>query len=136
MQVVEAASPKNAFLVNSAAMRVAQGAPSHAPQLPGCPVDGAQQWAGSTLCASLCCGKHSRGCSDLLLSNTLRTDGTRLPQRRTLCLIGSSAAVRSAVHTRSAGVSLARRVCCQNIRHALHCLTRLAAVFPCVQPRE
>lgn len=78
-------------------MHAAQEAPSQNSQRPGCPEEGMQHWASSTLCVSLCCAKHNHGCSDLLLSNTLRTDGTRLPQRRSLSLAGMKAAVRSAL---------------------------------------
>lgn len=77
-------------------MRAAPEAPSSTAQRPGCPAEGTQQWASSTLYNPVCCAKHNRGCSDLLLSNTLRTDGTRLPTRRSLSPAGTSAAVRSA----------------------------------------
>ena len=90
---------------HSAAMRAAQEAPSPTPQRPGCPCRGLRDWASSTLCVSLCCAKHDQWSSDLLLSNTLRTDCTRLPQCRSLSVAGKSAAVRSAFGREALGSS-------------------------------
>ena len=117
---------------DSAAMRAAQEAPGRTLQQPGCPAEGTQQWASSTLCVPVCCAKHNRGCSDLMLSNTLRTDGTRLPQRRSLSSAGINAAVRSALGREELDASAATillgcpqtlRLCSIIPQRALHSLT-------------